>query len=445
MECLKKWGLYDNIYRVFAKEIDGIKKKTLFELSILLHDLGKIVVFNVEKVDREHEFYSKELLSNDFLKKKFMILGLTKNQINYISRCIETHDLIGKEVRDKLKRDGNLNFNYVLTNGIKYLCDNISEKNRDIKVEIGIFFLCDLLAKTDIRIDADTDDEILQQESKIVKTLKERGLSSELKHAALQLSINLKIAEIYLKSLNLKLEEKALELRKKVLDLSLETGDAHLGGSFSEIEILISIYEILKEDDKFILSKGHACFPHFILLREKGYSPKIMGHPEIDIKNKIYCTTGSLGHGLPIGVGMALARKLKNKKGRIYILMSDGECQEGTTWESSLIASHHKLDNLIVILDYNKIQALDKIENILSLNNLRKKFESFGWYVTEVDGHNFSDLVSALQLKINKPHMIVAHTTKGKGVSFIENNPEWHSKRPTPERLNPAYEELNLK
>lgn len=240
------------------------------------------------------------------------------------------------------------------------------------------------------------------------------------------------------------LESKAKELRKKVLDLALETKEAHLGGSFSEIEILISLYDVvLKSEDKFILSKGHACFPWYLLLKERGYNPKIAVHPDIDEKNGIYCTTGSLGHGLPIGIGMALARKKLGKEGKIYVLLGDGECQEGTTWESGLLASHHKLDNLIAIVDYNKIQALDKVENVLSLADLARKFEAFNWYASEVDGHSFSELLYALsETYRGKPRAIVANTIKGKGVSYMENNPEWHARKVTLDRIKKAYDEL---
>ena len=242
----------------------------------------------------------------------------------------------------------------------------------------------------------------------------------------------------------MELTEKGKELRKKVLDLALETEDGHIGGSFSEIEILLALFNsVLKPEDKFILSKGHACYPLYILLREKGYNPKIQGHPDIDIQNRIFCTTGSLGHGLPLGVGMALARKIKDKQGKIYVLMGDGECQEGTTWESSLIASHYKLDNLIIIVDHNKLQALNKIENVLSFGDLRKKFESFGIRVSEVNGHDIQEIINVLKKKIEgTPHLIIAHTIKGKSVSYMENNPIWHGRRPTFERINPAYEEL---
>ncbi len=157
----------------------------------------------------------------------------------------------------------------------------------------------------------------------------------------------------------------------------------------------------------------------------------------------INCTTGSLGHGLPIGVGMALSRRKENKKGDIYVLMGDGECQEGTIWESSDIAAHYKLDNLIVIIDHNKLQALDKIEKISPMN-LKNKFKAFGWSTSEVDGHCFPEVITALGKRVGGcPSMILAHTTKGKGVSYMENDPKWHGRRPTSERLKGAYNELN--
>jgi len=241
-----------------------------------------------------------------------------------------------------------------------------------------------------------------------------------------------------------KLEKKAKELRRDVLSLALETGEGHLGGSFSEIEILISLYnKVMKDDDKFILSKGHACCPFYILLREKGYNPKISGHPDIDEKNGICCTTGSLGHGLPIGVGMALARKLLNKKGKIYVLMGDGETQEGTTWESSLLAVHHKLDNLVVIIDHNKLQALEPLTNIVSFGSLKNKFKEIGYNASEVDGHCFPGIIQALQ-ENNRgaPRAIIAHTIKGKGVSFMENDPKWHGRKVVLDEIKEAYKEL---
>jgi len=240
------------------------------------------------------------------------------------------------------------------------------------------------------------------------------------------------------------LNRAAQELRKKVLNLAFETKEGHLGGSLSEIEILIALYnKIMGKEDKFILSKGHAYLPLFILLKERGLNPHFAGHPDMDMENGITCTTGSLGHGLPIAVGMAIARKIKNQTGDIYILMGDGECQEGTVWESSLIASKFKLDNLIVIVDRNSLQALNKTDNILPLGNLTEKFRVFGYDVSEVDGHSFPELLDSLKKRTpSMPRMIIANTIKGKGVSFIENCPKWHACYPTPEELNQAMIEI---
>jgi transketolase len=241
----------------------------------------------------------------------------------------------------------------------------------------------------------------------------------------------------------MKYGERAKQLRKDVLDLAVETGEGHLGGSFSEIEILISLYDhILKPEDKFILSKGHCSYPMYVLLREQKYNPKILTHPDIDEENGIYCTTGSLGHGLPIGVGMALARKMQNKSGKIYVLIGDGECQEGTTWESSLIASKFNLENLITIVDQNGLQALERTEDVLPLKRLEEKFYAFGWKTSKVDGHNIFEITKTLRKKVNRPHMIIAKTVKGKGVSYMENNAEWHGKKVVFEEVQKAYEEL---
>ena len=209
--------------------------------------------------------------------------------------------------------------------------------------------------------------------------------------------------------------------------------EAHLGGSFSIIEILITLYYlVLKKNDKFILSKAHASFPLCLILRDFGMKPKITTHLEIDEKNGIYCTTGSLGHGFPIATGMAFARKKINKKGKIYVLISDGECQEGTTWESMLIANKHKLDNLILIIDHNKIQALSKLDDVLPLNNLSNKIKSFNWNCINVkNGHSFKSLISSLKIKQTKPTAIILNTIKGKGIKEFENDPVWHARQVT--------------
>jgi transketolase len=232
-----------------------------------------------------------------------------------------------------------------------------------------------------------------------------------------------------------KLKEKAKDLRRKTFLSFIKKGEAHIGGSFSIIEILILIYKkILKKKDKFILSKSHSSFPLIILLREIGYKTKLTTHLELDKKNGIYCTTGSLGHGLPIATGMAFANKFKKNKSKTYVLISDGECQEGTTWESLLIGNKHNLKNLILIIDYNKIQALSKIDDALPLYNLKKKIKSFNWNCIEVkNGHSFLQLQKSFKNKFKnkKPTAIIANTIKGKGIIEFENNPIWHARKIT--------------
>ncbi len=233
-----------------------------------------------------------------------------------------------------------------------------------------------------------------------------------------------------------------INLKKIAKDLRIQTfkefikkKEAHLGGSFSAIEILVALFENkIKTNDKFILSKSHSSFPLCILLKNKGFKPKISTHLEIDEKNGINCTTGSLGHGLPIATGMALSRKIQKKKGKIFVMISDGECQEGTTWESLLIASAHKLDNLIVLVDFNKIQALQKIDDVLPLDNLANKFRSFNWNCIEIkNGHSFKELINKIsrQTKKNYPTVYIVHTIKGKGITEFENDPIWHARKLT--------------
>ena len=246
-----------------------------------------------------------------------------------------------------------------------------------------------------------------------------------------------------------KLKEKSVKLRRDTFQAFIEKGEAHLGGSFSMIESLITLYEvIMSKNDKFILSKAHASFPLCLLLQEKGFNPKLTTHLEIDIKNGIHCTTGSLGHGLPIATGMALARKKQRIKGKIYVMISDGECQEGTTWESLLIASKHKLSNLYLIIDYNKIQALSKLKDALPLNNLKKKVQSFNWNCIDVkDGHSFSQIIKSFKIKKknNKPTAIILNTIKGKGIKKFENDPVWHARKLQGEEIVIGKKSLGIK
>ena len=226
---------------------------------------------------------------------------------------------------------------------------------------------------------------------------------------------------------------KAKKLRQDTFLEFIKRGEAHLGGSFSIIEVLVLLFEkILKKNDKFILSKSHSSYPLCIILRNKGFKTKMTTHLEIDPKNGIHCTTGSLGHGLPIATGMALGKKKRRIGGKIFVMISDGECQEGTTWESMLIGAKHKLKNLVVIIDYNKIQALQKINDVLPLDNLSKKILAFNWNCVEVKkGHDFISLIKGFKKKLNnqKPTAIIIHTVKGKGIPEFENDPVWHARK----------------
>ncbi len=246
-----------------------------------------------------------------------------------------------------------------------------------------------------------------------------------------------------------KLEFKALKLRQDTLAMFQKKKEAHLGGSFSMIELIVALYsKIIKKKDKFILSKAHASFPLCILLREKGLKPKITTHLEIDEKNGIYCTTGSLGHGLPIAAGMAFANKILKKKDKIYVLISDGECQEGTTWETFLVSAKHKLDNLIILIDYNKIQALSKLDDAIPLHNLVKKIRSFNINCINVkSGHDFKLIYKALNSKNKKksPTAIIFNTIKGKGVKEFENDPVWHARKLSEDELRIAKKRLGFK
>ena len=242
--------------------------------------------------------------------------------------------------------------------------------------------------------------------------------------------------------------DKSLKLRQDTFKAFIDHGEAHLGGSFSMIEMLLAVHEeVIEAEDKFILSKAHASYPYCIYLREKSFNIPIKTHFELDPENNIHCTTGSLGHGLPIAVGMAMARKMQHKKGNIYVLMSDGECQEGTTWESLLIAAKHKLDNLIVMIDYNKVQALSTLQEGLPLDNLAAKFEAFNWHTIEImDGHSFDEIVPKLQEKnlSGKPCVYICHTIKGKGVKPYEGDPVWHARKVKVEEAKIISKELGL-
>ena len=238
------------------------------------------------------------------------------------------------------------------------------------------------------------------------------------------------------------------QIRRKVLKMLYESKSSHLGGNMSCVEILVALYyKIMKPGDHFILSKGHCIATLYAILADKGIIPKKLldtyyqkdGLPGHATKMEgIEVSTGSLGHGLPIGIGMALA----DRNHKVYVLMSDGEMQAGTTWESALFASHHKLNNLVVIIDYNKWQAFGRINEVLNLEPLKEKWKMFGWVAVEVDGHSFRELDLGFNIpQWEKPLIIIAHTIKGKGVSFYEDKLESHYHSLTKEQYEKALKE----
>jgi len=262
----------------------------------------------------------------------------------------------------------------------------------------------------------------------------------------------------------------AKEIRKSIIRMCYHAGEGHIAPSFSCVELLVALYfKILKLDinnlndenrDRFILSKGHAALVLYATLAEKGIINKnilntfcqkdsILGaHPEAHLVPGVEFSSGSLGHGLSFGAGLALAGKMDKKIYRTFVLLSDGECQEGSLWEAIIFASAHKLDNLIAVVDYNKLQSLGRIENILPLEPFKDKWQAFGWSVKEVDGHNIHQVMGALEsipFTKGKPNVLIAHTTKGKGVSFMESCPIWHSRVPsTKEEWEITCQELEI-
>lgn len=258
----------------------------------------------------------------------------------------------------------------------------------------------------------------------------------------------------------------ANRIRQNALKMVHRAKASHIGSALSIADILAVLYgEIMCFDpsdqncrsrDRFILSKGHACVAVYATLAEVGIIQKeqletygndfswLMNHISHKV-NGVEFSTGSLGHGLPFGVGKALASKARGETWRTIVLLSDGEMDEGANWEALMFAAHHRLSNLTAIIDYNKLQSLDSVANTLGLEPLVDKLKAFGSSVHEIDGHDHRMLAEALTSVANeKPTVIVAHTTKGKGVSFMENRVEWHYKNPNDEQLAMALAELEV-
>jgi transketolase len=263
------------------------------------------------------------------------------------------------------------------------------------------------------------------------------------------------------------LKLKSVELRIKVLKYIYLANAGHTGGSLSCIDILNVLYNrVLKVDpnnfsdpdrDRYIQSKGHSVEALYVTLADRGffaeseletlcrYQSDYIGHPTKKV-NGIEQNTGALGHGLSLCIGEAIAAKLDKKNHRIYTLLGDGELAEGSNWEAFLSAAHYKLDNLYAILDYNKQQISGSNEEVMTIDPVRKKLESFGWSVVELIGHELYDLEEAMNsgpFKKGKPNFIIAHTVKGKGVSFMERIVKWHHGVPSAEQYDQAQKELN--
>lgn len=266
-----------------------------------------------------------------------------------------------------------------------------------------------------------------------------------------------------------KLKNTANTIRQEALKQIYLAGSGHPGSSLSSADILTVLYfnEVLKHDSKyptwedrdyFILSNGHACPAWYAVLAIRGYFPKeelenfrslghfLQGHPDKSRMSWIETSTGSLGQGISVGLGLALGLKKLNKENLVYVLESDGEQDEGSVWEVNRIAAHYKLDNLKVIIDRNGMQIDASTEKVSALEPLNKKYESFGWQVEECDGHNFqilSDSIKKILAVKDKPAVLIAKTIRGKGVSFMENSLSYHAKSLTKEEYNNALSELN--
>lgn len=262
------------------------------------------------------------------------------------------------------------------------------------------------------------------------------------------------------------LKNTALELRRDIVSMIAEAGSGHPGGSLSAVEILTSLYwNVMRHDpsnphlvdrDRFIFSKAHACPVLYAVLALCGYFPReelwsfrkidslLQGHAHI-MTPGVEMSGGSLGQGLSFGIGTALAARLDGRDSRVHVLLGDGECDEGQIWEAAMSAAHYNLDNLVAVVDRNRIQNDRFTSEVIELEPLAEKWRSFRWHTIEIDGHSFPQVLEALdeaKATKGKPTAIIAATVKGKGVSFMENNPEFHGKAPNKEQLQQALKEL---
>jgi transketolase len=263
------------------------------------------------------------------------------------------------------------------------------------------------------------------------------------------------------------LQSIAKRVRRHIVEMTAAAKSGHPGGSLSAVETLVTLYfDVMNHDpanpkwegrDRFILSKGHAAPVLYSVLAIAGYTPEdqlntlrklgsiYQGHPDRRFIPALEASTGSLGQGLSVALGMGCAAKLDKQTWRTYVVLGDGEIQEGQIWEAAMFGGFHKVDNVVAIVDYNGIQLDGFVKDIMDLEPLADKWRSFGWHVIEVDGHDISALKAAFaeaESTKGKPSVVIAHTVKGKGVSFMENNPKYHGVAPTPAELEAALKEL---
>ena len=268
-----------------------------------------------------------------------------------------------------------------------------------------------------------------------------------------------------------KINNFALNTRKNILDMALAAGasSSHFGGALSMVEVVSTLFASqmkidnnnpnYEDRDRFILSKGHACLVYYAALCEIGHLKKseletfekndsnLLGHPVLNKDLGIDFSTGSLGMGLSLGIGVAIACKKKDKNYKVYVVIGDGECNEGSVWEAAMAASNFNLDNLHVVIDNNGFQQTGSNKEIMNSDSLVEKWKSFGWETTELDGHNVSELFNYFEVskKIKKPKALIAKTIKGKGFSFSENNNDWHHSILTKSLYEKALNEINQK
>ncbi len=254
--------------------------------------------------------------------------------------------------------------------------------------------------------------------------------------------------------------DKCAEIRKSIVKMMHYSMSSHIGSCLSIVELLYVLYfKILRIDpknpadplrDKFILSKAHSSAALYAVLAERGFFPKeyldkyyidggtLPGHLDKEAVPGIEISAGSLGHGLSIGVGMAMVNRKDKNPGKIFVLMGDGECNEGSVWEAVMLASTHHLDNLTAIVDFNGLQGLGYTKNIINQENLGERWKAFGWDVLQIDGHDLKAIEKAFRIPASQPKVIIAKTIKGRGVSFMENCLEWHYKSPNENQLKSA-------